>query len=100
MIKLKNLADLKRNIKVGIKVNKTKSFESLDPIKARLGIRTVTHAQTNSFAIDNCWLEYDKADTWAFFGNNVFQKWIPSREGGSVFIGEYEILEPTEEKEV
>lgn len=96
---MKSLAELKRRIKVGIKIKKNYGLKQNDKI------RTVNKVQTNGFYMDGSWLEFPKATLLEFDNKNenIFRVYFPKPNNTTGFItfnykekgdliGEYEII--------
>ena len=95
---MKNLSDLKKRIKVGVKIKKLKGLTD----KGIGETREVTKVQTNSFRMCASWLDFPKA-TLLECEENVFRVFFPKRKEDAInpewdyktkgdLIGEYEIV--------
>lgn len=94
---MKNLSDLKKEIKLGIKIKKLKGLTS----KGIGEVRQVTKVQTNGFAMNGCWLDFPRASLLECEGN-IFRVYFPARLDGlnpdwdyakkGELVGEYEVL--------
>jgi len=95
---MKNLSDLKKEIKLGIKIKKLKGLTT----KGIGKIREVTKVQTNGFCMDSSWLDFPRATLLECEGN-TFGVYFPLRIQDSFnpewdytkkgdLVGEYEIL--------
>lgn len=95
---MKNLSDLKRRLKIGVKIKKLNGLTE----KGIGGVREVTKIQTNSFRMDSSWLDFPKA-TLLECNGNIFRVYMPKRKENTFnpewdykqkgeLVGEYEIL--------
>ena len=95
---MKNLADLKREIKIGIKIKKLKGLTD----KGIGEVREVTKVQSNSFRMGSSWLDFPRATLLECEGN-IFRIFFPKRKENTFnpewdykqkgdLIGEYEVL--------
>lgn len=86
---MKTLTDLKKRIKIGVKIVKIDSCRKLETLNK---IRMVDKVQTNAFTMDGSWLYYQKAGDYEFNGDIFSIYWSGKPHTHENLIGKYQII--------
>ncbi len=82
---MKTLADLKRTLKVGMKIKTIRPLEDYTlpsgNIVLKETIRTITKVQTNGFSMDNCWLDFPSKACVEFLSDKAFNVYYAKKVG-------------------